>query len=375
MLAGGADIDPASYGAAARTRDASTRCPSATPSKSRSTRAAIERDLPVLGICRGMQLINVALRRHAAPAPARALRPRGAPARARLLRRRRPRRRCCAEGSLAARAAGEARARHQVPPPPGRRPPRRGAASSAAARRSTSSPEAIELPDRRFVLGVQWHPEADPASPVIGALGARRATPRSRAARQSRRLACSSRALTPALSARRRAPIYSAASAAVERRSEQPPGGWWPPGVAAPLAAQARAARPPVADAGGRLRRAARAVRRACRARARATWPCARCRCGPTWPRTSRRTTTPRAQAAAGARRLPDRRRPRARARRAADRAPAARARARRARRRRNGARSTACSCGRTGCGSWCRTARSLYMLAAPSRALPARGA
>ena len=24
-----------------------------------------------------------------------------------------------------------------------------------------------------------------------------------------------------------------------------------------------------------------------------------------------------------------------------------------------NGARSTACSCGRTGCGSWCRTARS----------------
>ena len=25
-------------------------------------------------------------------------------------------------------------------------------------------PEAIELPDRRFVLGVQWHPEADPES-------------------------------------------------------------------------------------------------------------------------------------------------------------------------------------------------------------------
>ena len=26
-------------------------------------------------------------------------------------------------------------------------------------------PEAIELPDRRFVLGVQWHPEADPRAP------------------------------------------------------------------------------------------------------------------------------------------------------------------------------------------------------------------
>jgi putative glutamine amidotransferase len=31
-------------------------------------------------------------------------------------------------------------------------------------------PEAIELPDRRFVLGVQWHPEADERSRVIAAL-------------------------------------------------------------------------------------------------------------------------------------------------------------------------------------------------------------
>jgi putative glutamine amidotransferase len=30
--------------------------------------------------------------------------------------------------------------------------------------------EAIELPDARFVLGVQWHPEADLASSVVGAL-------------------------------------------------------------------------------------------------------------------------------------------------------------------------------------------------------------
>jgi putative glutamine amidotransferase len=30
--------------------------------------------------------------------------------------------------------------------------------------------EAIELPRRRFVLGVQWHPEADQRSRVIGAL-------------------------------------------------------------------------------------------------------------------------------------------------------------------------------------------------------------
>jgi putative glutamine amidotransferase len=31
-------------------------------------------------------------------------------------------------------------------------------------------PEAIELPEARFVLGVQWHPEADTQSPVLGAL-------------------------------------------------------------------------------------------------------------------------------------------------------------------------------------------------------------
>ena len=30
--------------------------------------------------------------------------------------------------------------------------------------------EAIELPDRRFVLGVQWHPEADEGSQVVRAL-------------------------------------------------------------------------------------------------------------------------------------------------------------------------------------------------------------
>jgi putative glutamine amidotransferase len=31
-------------------------------------------------------------------------------------------------------------------------------------------PEAVEAPDRRFVLGVQWHPEADETSSVISAL-------------------------------------------------------------------------------------------------------------------------------------------------------------------------------------------------------------
>jgi putative glutamine amidotransferase len=31
-------------------------------------------------------------------------------------------------------------------------------------------PEAVELPDRRYALGVQWHPEADQASRLIASL-------------------------------------------------------------------------------------------------------------------------------------------------------------------------------------------------------------
>jgi putative glutamine amidotransferase len=30
--------------------------------------------------------------------------------------------------------------------------------------------EAIEFPDASWVLGVQWHPEVDPDSPVVAAL-------------------------------------------------------------------------------------------------------------------------------------------------------------------------------------------------------------
>src|SRR5947209_1955676 len=59
ILAGGADIDPASYGEPRGPHTLDT-----VPERDRFevalARAAIERDLPLLGICRGMQLINVA---------------------------------------------------------------------------------------------------------------------------------------------------------------------------------------------------------------------------------------------------------------------------------------------------------------------------
>ena len=76
---------------------------------------------------------------------------------------------------LRRRLAGRARRgreppRHEVPPPPGRRPPRRRAWRSPAGPTLDELPEAIEDPERRYALGVQWHPEADEASRVIGSL-------------------------------------------------------------------------------------------------------------------------------------------------------------------------------------------------------------
>ncbi len=59
MLAGGADIDPSSYGAETHPETLDT-VPERDRFEIELVRAAIERDLPVLGICRGMQLINVA---------------------------------------------------------------------------------------------------------------------------------------------------------------------------------------------------------------------------------------------------------------------------------------------------------------------------
>jgi putative glutamine amidotransferase len=167
MLAGGADIDPASYGAAAHAETEGT-APERDAFELALVRAAIERDLPVLGICRGMQLINVAcggtLTQHL---PERFGHERhrqvlgsfdGADHDVDLV-----------EGTLAARVAGEAR--HATKSHHHQGVDRLGSGLRVGAVSALDDlVEAIELPDRRFVLGVQWHPEADQASPVVGAL-------------------------------------------------------------------------------------------------------------------------------------------------------------------------------------------------------------
>lgn len=60
LISGGADLDPSSYGAAPDPRTTNTRR-ARDDFEVALVRAAIERGMPVLGVCRGFQIINVAL--------------------------------------------------------------------------------------------------------------------------------------------------------------------------------------------------------------------------------------------------------------------------------------------------------------------------
>ena len=167
ILAGGADIDPATYGQPTHPQTIDT-VPERDAFELALTVAAIERDMPVLGICRGMQLINIA---------------RGGTLSQHLPERvgHEEHRRVVGSfdgsdhdvrvdpGTLAMRVVdGPTHAtsshHHQGVDRVGE-----GLLVSATSTLDELV-EAIELPDRRFVLGVQWHPEADAMSPVIGAL-------------------------------------------------------------------------------------------------------------------------------------------------------------------------------------------------------------
>ncbi|MEA2284783.1 MAG: putative glutamine amidotransferase, partial [Solirubrobacteraceae bacterium] len=167
ILAGGADIDPATYGEAPHSATAGTRR-ERDDYEVALARRALERDIPLLGICRGMQLMNVArggtLTQHLPDDLGHEDHRRvagsfdGADHDVRL-----------AGGSLAARAAGEVdhstKSHHH-----------QGVAQLGDGFVATGwstldeLPEAIEDPARRFALGVQWHPEADPSSGLIASL-------------------------------------------------------------------------------------------------------------------------------------------------------------------------------------------------------------
>lgn len=166
LVAGGSDIDPSVYGAE---RDPLTGETSLERDRFEIAlcRRAVEREMPVLGVCRGMQVLNVAfggsLVQHLPdrygheghrPSPGSF---EGSEHEVRL-----------EDGSLASAVAGEAVHRtlqhhHQGVDRLGD-----GLVATGWAV-GDGLVEAVELPGSGFALGVQWHPEADPGSPVIGA--------------------------------------------------------------------------------------------------------------------------------------------------------------------------------------------------------------
>jgi putative glutamine amidotransferase len=167
VLAGGADMDPASYGAEPHETVKGT-VPERDAFELALVSRAMERDIPFLGICRGMQVMNVArggtLNQHLPDDYGHEDHRRSLGSfdnsdhDVRL-----------AHDSLVARAAREelhgTKSHHH-----------QGVERVGEGREVTGwatiddLPEAIEVPGNRFSLGVQWHPEVDPASPLIAAL-------------------------------------------------------------------------------------------------------------------------------------------------------------------------------------------------------------
>jgi putative glutamine amidotransferase len=126
-------------------------------------RRALERDMRLLGVCRGMEILNLALGGTLVPDIERVDLHRHTPgAFSDHAVRLRP-------GSLAERAVGAERTlvkshHHQALDELGE-----GLEVSGWSEPDGLA-EAIELPERSFALGVLWHPEEDEQSRVIGAL-------------------------------------------------------------------------------------------------------------------------------------------------------------------------------------------------------------
>jgi putative glutamine amidotransferase len=165
ILAGGADVDPASYDAEPAPRTADTR-PDRDRFEIALARAALDRDMPLLGVCRGFQLINVAaggtLEQHL-PDVLGHERHRTVPGQFDEheveLR----------EDSRIAGICGTALINVQSHHHQGLDRIGDGLEITGTAVPDGIS-EAFEVPGRSFALGVQWHPETDEEDSLIPAL-------------------------------------------------------------------------------------------------------------------------------------------------------------------------------------------------------------
>lgn len=154
VLAGGADVDPRRYGA--RPHPAT-----GAPREDRDAfeialvHGALERGMPLLGICRGAQILNVALggtlHQHL-PDIVGSARYQPGPAVFGSE---------TVEVEAGSRLAGAVGARLTVPVYHHQAIDRLGEGLTVCARSRDGVVEAVELPGGAFVLAVQWHPEED----------------------------------------------------------------------------------------------------------------------------------------------------------------------------------------------------------------------
>ncbi|AEV88108.1 peptidase C26 [Actinoplanes sp. SE50] len=161
LLAGGPDIDPALYGE--RPGPHTVTHPDRDAGELTLLRAALEADLPVLGVCRGMQLLVAAhggsLHQHL-PDVLGHERHRVAPGEYS------EHDAVFVPGSRIAGLMGEDVTincfHHQGVADAGK--------LTVTGRAEDGLPEAVEDPERRFLLGVQWHPEVSRDRRLFGAL-------------------------------------------------------------------------------------------------------------------------------------------------------------------------------------------------------------
>jgi putative glutamine amidotransferase len=165
ILAGGADVDPASYGAQSHPETGPT-WPERDRFELALVRRALDRGAPVLGVCRGAQILNVALGGTLVQHLPDAI------------------------GNDEHRPTPGAFGDHQVRLEPGSLAARAAAGETVTVKSHHHQGvdglgeglvatgwsvdeeliEAIEIPEAPFALGVLWHPEEDERSRVIAAL-------------------------------------------------------------------------------------------------------------------------------------------------------------------------------------------------------------
>lgn len=169
ILPGGIDMDPAFYGHE-RHQALGATDPGLDVVQIALAKAALGADLPLLGICRGMQVLNVAaggtLHQHLPDVLGGSEEHRRIPG---TLDEHNAHDVAITPGSLAEVAAGGVRTttrshHHQAVD-------ELGEGLIVTGRHAEDGIiEAIEAPAATYCLGVQWHPEADPASEVIASL-------------------------------------------------------------------------------------------------------------------------------------------------------------------------------------------------------------